>query len=292
MLPSAAELEYFLELCNSLNISRASERLGISQPSLSLAIKRLEQSVGTLLFVRHKHGVTLTQAGKQLVLHTRQLMQFWEKTKSEALASQHKIQGYFTLGCASTIAIYLVSELLPDLLETHPKLEIHLRHDISRKITESVINLSTDIGIVVNPLKHPDLIIRKLCNDEVTFWVGEGQRSIQDIHARQALILCDPDLTQSQSLIKKMKQAGIKSERILTTNSLEVVASLTAKGCGIGILPTRVAQAMYPDTLTRIPDAPVYSDEVCIIYRNENRQVQAVQAVVSAIKNSMVANPS
>jgi len=61
MLPSAAELEYFLEVANTLNLSRASERLGLSQPSLSLAIKRLELSIGTQLFIRHKQGVTLTQ---------------------------------------------------------------------------------------------------------------------------------------------------------------------------------------------------------------------------------------
>src|SRR3990167_8816805 len=108
MLPSAAELEYFLEVSSTLNLSRASERLGISQPSLSLAVKRLEQSVGNSLFVRHKQGVTLTQAGKQLVLHARQLLQYWENTKSQALASQQEVQGYFTLGCHATIAIYML----------------------------------------------------------------------------------------------------------------------------------------------------------------------------------------
>lgn len=285
MLPSAAELEYFLEVANTLNLSRASERLGISQPSLSLAVKRLEQSVGTQLFVRHKHGVTLTQAGKQLLLHTRQLLQDWEHTRSQALASQQEVQGYFTLGCHSTIAIYMVSGFLADLLEKHPKLEIHLQHDISRKITEQVINLSIDIGIVVNPFKHPDLIIRKLCDDEVTFWVGNGARKIQDIHSTQAIILCEPDLTQTQSLLKKCKKTGIISERIMTMNSLEVVANLTANGCGIGILPTRVAKSMYPEKLKRVPKAPVYSDEVCLIYRNENRNVQAIQTIVNVIKD-------
>jgi len=112
--------------------------------------------------------VSLTQAGKQLLLHARQLLQYWEKTKSQALASQQVVQGYFTLGCHSTIAIYLASKFLPDLLESHPKLEIHLKNDLSRKITEQVINLSIDIGIVINPIKHPDLIIRKLGTDEVT----------------------------------------------------------------------------------------------------------------------------
>jgi len=285
MLPSAAELEYFLEVSNTLNLSRASERLGISQPSLSLAVKRLEQSVGTPLFIRHKQGVTLTPAGKQLVLHARQLLQYWENTKSQALASQQEVQGYFTLGCHSTIAIHTVSGFLADLLEKHPKLELHLKHDISRKITEQVINLSIDIGIVVNPLKHPDLIIRKLCEDEVTFWVGEGKREIQNIHSKQAIILCEPDLTQTQSLLKKCKKAGIGSERLMTMNSLEVIASLTTAGCGIGILPTRVVKSLYPDKLKRIPKAPVYSDEVCLVYRNENRNVEAIQVIVNIIKN-------
>lgn len=285
MLPSAAELEYFIEVSNTLNLSRASERLGVSQPSLSLAVKRLEQSVGTALFIRHKHGVTLTQAGKQLVLHAKQLLQYWENSKSQALASQQEVRGYFTLGCHSTIAIYMVSGFLADLLERHPKLEVHLKHDISRRITEQVINLSIDIGIVVNPFKHPDLIIRKLCDDEVTFWVGEGTREIQDIHSKQAIILCEPDMTQTQPLLKKSKQAGVISERIITMNSLEVVASLTANGCGIGILPTRVANAMYPDKLKRVSKAPVYSDEVCLIYRNENRNVQAIQTIANSIKN-------
>lgn len=285
MLPSAAELNYFLEVSSSLNLSRASERLGISQPSLSMAIKRLEQSVGTVLFIRHKHGVSLTQAGKQLVLHARQLLSFWEKTKAKTLASQQEVQGYFTLGCASTIAHYLVSGFLPDLLEIHPKLELHLTHDISRKITEKVINLSIDIGLVVNPFKHPDLIIRKLCNDEVGFWVGEGVRKIQDRHSKHAVVLCDPDLMQTQVLLKRMKQTGFIYERMLTMNSLEVVASLTARGCGIGILPTRVANVLCQNQLRRIPDTPVYADEICLIYRNENRNVQAIQTITETIKS-------
>lgn len=144
--------------------------------------------------------------------------------------------------------------------------------------------MSVDIGIVVNPIKHPDLIIIKLCEDEVTFWVGQGNREIQDIHSAHAIILCEPDLTQTQSLLKKAKKSGIVSERIMTMNSLDVVANLTAHGCGIGIIPTRVAKALYHDKLKRVRNAPVYSDEVCLIYRNENRDVLAIQAIVNKIK--------
>lgn len=284
MLPSAAELKYFLEVSGTLNLSRASERLGISQPSLSLAIQRLERCIGTPLLVRHKQGVTLTQGGKQLALHARQLLQYWEKTKSQALASEQTVQGCFTLGCHSTIALHILSGFMPDLLEDYPKLQIQLKHDISRKITEQVINLSVDIGIVVNPLKHPDLVITKLCEDEVGFWVGEGERDIQNIYADSAVILCEPDLTQTQSLLKKCKASGVVSERMMTMNSLEVVATLAASGCGIAILPSRVAKAMYPKKLKRVPKLPVYSDEVCLVYRHEHRQVEAIRVMIERIK--------
>lgn len=285
MPPSATELKYFLEVCTTLNLSRASERLGMSQPSLSLAIKRLEQMVGALLFIRHKQGVSLTQAGKQLAVHARQLLQSWEDIKSKALASENEIQGCFTLGCHSTIAIYMVSGFLANMLEKHPKLEVHLKHDISRRITEQVINLSIDIGIVVNPIKHPDLVIRKLCDDEVTFWVGDGSRKTQNAHSEDAIILCNPDLLQTQSLLKKCPKAGIISKHTMTMNSLEVIASLTANGCGIGILPARVAMSMYPNKLKRISKAPIYYDEICLVYRNENRSVRAIQTITGTIKD-------
>lgn len=290
MLPSAVEIEYFLEVAHVLNLSRASERLGISQPSLSLAIKRLEKTISAPLFIRHKNGVTLTQTGKQLLTHARQLLQYWKDTKTQALASHHDVQGYYTLGCHPSIAIYLVSQFLAELLESHPKLELHLQHDISRKITEQIINLSIDIGLVINPIKHPDLVIQKIANDEITFWTSSGNKKIQDIHSNQAVILCDPSLTQTQSLLSKCKKAGISPSRIMTINNLEVIASLTANGCGIGILPTRVATTMYPDKLKKIPKMPIYNDSLCIIYRHENRNLLAIQAVISAIKTHFKKN--
>ncbi len=226
----------------------------------------------------------MTQAGKQLLLHARQLLQDWENTRSKVLASHQEVQGCFTIGCHSTMAIHTVSEFLPTLLEENPKLEIQLQHDLSRKIMEQVIGLSIDIGIVANPLKHPDLIIVKLCDDEVTFWVGPGERKIQNLHSKEAIILCDPDLTQTQSLMKMTNKINMGYSRIIKMNSLEVVASLTEKGCGIGLLPARVVQLMSPKKLKRIPNAPVYHDKLCLIYRNENRDIYAIQAIIDAVK--------
>ena len=283
MTPSPADLTYFVEVANVLNLSRAAELLGISQPSLTLAMQRLEDSVGTILLVRHKRGVSLTKAGKQLLAHTRQLLQQWDTIKSQTLASVHDVQGSFTIGCHSSVALCIAPRFLAALMEKYPKLEIQLLHDVSRKITEQVLNLTIDIGIVVNPVKHLDLIIKHLDDDEVTLWRSQSPNNIQDLNSGEAILLCDPDLLQTQAILKKLKKEGINYARIITSTNLEVIAELTRSGCGVGILPANVAR---PRNLVKIPRAPVNQDEICLLYRGENRDVKAMQVITEAIKSA------
>ena len=151
MLPSASELTYFMEAAAAQNLSRAAERLGITQPSLTLAIQRLEQSVGTQLLIRSKKGVTLTHAGRQLLAHSRELLQSWESVRAHALASHDQVQGTYVLGCHASVALYALPKFLPQLLDEHPKLEIRLLHDLSRKVTDSVIRMEADVALAINP---------------------------------------------------------------------------------------------------------------------------------------------
>lgn len=284
MLASPHDLSYFLELSSTLNFSRASERIGISQPSLSVAIKRLEQGIGTELFIRSKNGVTLTQAGKRLLSHTKQLMQLWESVKTESLASHFEVQGRFTFGCHPSVALHILPAFLPSLLQRYPKLEIQLQHDLSRKMLEGIINLSIDIGIVVNPIRHPDLVIHKLYTDKVTFWQSAKQNVSEQ--NRQQTIICDPNMAQTEWLLKKISKAT--TPRLITSSSLEVIASLTANQSGIGILPTSVANFLYPKKLIPISNMPSYQDEICLVYRHENRHIKAIQVIIEAVKSTIV----
>jgi DNA-binding transcriptional LysR family regulator len=279
MIPSSNQLLYFLELSKTLHFSRASERIGISQPSLSAAIKELEFTIGTELFIRDKHKVTLTQAGKNLISHANQLLEFWTSTKANCLASEHEAQGNITLGCHPTVALSFLPGFLPNLLSKYPKLEIQLKHDLSRKVLEGVINLTIDVGIVVNPVKHPDLIIRKLAQDEIACW-----RSISSKKTDKETIICDPDLLQTQWLLKKIHKNGTDYHRIISSTNLEVIASLTAAGTGIGIFPACIATNLYPGKLNRVPGMPVYQDEICLVYRHENRNNKAIQVLIESIK--------
>lgn len=284
MIGSPSDLIYFIEVCSTLNFSRTATRIGISQPSLSVAIKRLENAIGTELFIRGKTGVTLTKAGKRLLSHSKQLIQLWDSVKSESLASHYEIQGKFILGAHPSVALYNLSNFLPKLLMNYPKLEIQLEHDSSRNISEGVINLSIDIGLIVNPIKHPDLIIHKLYDNKMTFWYAAEKNILQQIDSGEAVLIYDPDLAQTQWLLKQIHRKGIKFKREITSNNLEVITNLTANGCGIGIIPSKVALTAHPKKLTLVPNMPFYHDEICLVYRHENRNIKAMQAIISSIK--------
>lgn len=282
-MPSPTDLKYFIEIANCLNISRAAKSLGISQPSLTLAMRRLEDAIGAIVFIRHKRGVTLTPTGKHLLTYARQLLQQWEAIKTEALAATQEIEGCFTLGCHVSVACYMLPHFLGELLKPYPKLELKLKHDLSRKITEDIIDLKVDIGLVVNPIKYPNLVIKKLFDDEITLWHSPITHAIQDIHSGQAILLCDPDLVQTQFILKNLKKAGISYQRLIATGSLEVIAELTAQGNGVGILPARVAANRQ---LIPIANAPSYADEVCLLYRGENRHIKAIELISATIQKA------
>lgn len=285
MIPSPSDILYFLEVASTQNVSRAAERLGVSQPALSLSIKRLEASVGTALLSRSRRGVSLTQAGKQFLSQSRRLLESWENIKARTLSSVSDVRGYYTIGVHPSVALHSVAGFLPGLVEKHPGLEVGFHHGLSRKIVESVISLKTDLGIVVNPVRHPDLVVHPLCRDTVTLWVAEkGNGAAQDIESGNAVLICDPGLAQTQSLMRQFRKKRITFARTITSESLELVADLAAAGCGAGVLPAQVA-ARAKKKLKPVPQAPVFHDEHCLVFRVENKNVKSIRILSKAVRD-------
>src|SRR5437868_4279071 len=95
---SANEIRVFLEIAFTQNISRAAERLGSSQPALSLIVKRLEDYFGARLFLRTKHGVELTKAGAKLVAESKKILRDLDGLRDSVLKQETGLQGLYTIG--------------------------------------------------------------------------------------------------------------------------------------------------------------------------------------------------
>ncbi|WP_372366234.1 LysR family transcriptional regulator [Candidatus Uabimicrobium sp. HlEnr_7] len=280
MLPSPAEIEYFLEISKTLNLSRASERLGITQPTLSMSVKRLEQNIGAKLLIRSKSGVQLTKFGQRFVGSAQAMIEEWEKLRAIALSEKDEVQGQYTIGSHPSVALYSLSHFLPKLLHDYPKLHIELVHDISRHITEKVISYKIDFGIVINPISHPDLVIIKLAHDCVTLWTTKHNRNLNTL-------ICDQNLLQTQDLSKQIRGSDWEFERIIHCSDLQVITDLVESGGGVGIIPTRVAEKAKG--LKRYgKNPPVYEDVVTLVYRYDAQNSLAAKTIITAIKNIFI----
>jgi DNA-binding transcriptional LysR family regulator len=297
-----SDLRYFMETARTLNISRAAERLNVGQPTLSQALQRLERTLGVQLFDRFKTGVQLTVPGHKLLEESRALLEGWEKLKQSVVETEHEISGRYSLGCHTAVALYALPKFLPKLLAEHPGLEVSLRHGLSREVLESVVSFRTDFGLVMNPVRHLDLVIRQVCEDRVSFWTSKKARYAADL---QDTVIYDPALAQAQTLIGKAGNAGrtgkeklVKSSpakpnkrpfsrpftRHIHSSSLEVIAALTEAGCGVGILPQRVAR--LHTELQLLPGSPSFEDKLCLVYRADRHLTQAAKTVISSILNA------
>lgn len=288
-LPSPNDVLYFVEVANTLNISRAAERLGITQPSLTQALNRLEHEIGVPLLFRSKKGVSLTPAGKRMLFESQTLIMQWGKIREQALASIEQVQGSYKFGCHPSVGIYSLPEVMKQLLLNYPKLEIHLSHMISRQVFEAVVSLELDIALVINPPEHPDLIIKKLCRDEMGFWVRKDFESpsgseLQNPKSDKSVLIYDPNLTQVQDLLKKVKKMDAVFHRRIHSSNLEFICSLVLAGVGVGILPGRVAKAIGKDELKPLsPPWPKFADELALVYRMEHKNIQSIKVIVQAL---------
>ena len=143
MLPNFQDLRSFLEVSSTKNLSRAAERLGMTQPALSQAMKRLEICLDSDLLIRSKTGVQLTRAGKKLSLESRALLQSWEQMVQETSKEQQILKGKYTLGIHASVAIYTVQDFLPQLLTKYKDLQLDLSHDLSRRFPKRLLVLKS-----------------------------------------------------------------------------------------------------------------------------------------------------
>lgn len=275
-------LESFIEVVKTGALSRAAERLGVSQPALSLSIKRLEKEVGTSLLHRYKTGVEPTVAGKKFFASSQSLLEQWDELKFSVHQAEIEIEGQFTLGCHPAVALYHLPKCLGEFLVANPKLSLKFVHGLSREINEAIISMKVDIGVVVNPVKHQDLIIIPLHQDEVGFW--HHPEYLFDKH--EITLLADSNLVQAKSLIRGLEKKGFMISRVIECQTLELLYQLAMQKVGVAILPKTIALSQKVMPLVSFSKSLVYHDEICLVFRHERRRVKAVQALIDCLKSS------
>lgn len=269
-------LKYFKIVAQLGNMSRAAQELHVSQPTLTVTIKKLEDELGVSLFERSKKGVVLTPAGMDTVRYADTLLQTWEELKKSSLSAENEVKGLLQLGAHPSVARYTLPYFLPSLMKKHPDFRINLHHDLSRNILNMVVEHRCDVGLVINPEPHADLVIKDLLQDEVRVWKKKGSKN-------HDILIVDENLFQTQTLLERLKKKGLHYPRQIRSANLEVVASLLDSGMGHAILPERVARQSGISIEEAHPEIPAFKDTLSLVYRPNFRKTALGKAFIDAV---------
>lgn len=172
--PTLRQLEYVLALAEHRNFRRAAEACYVTQPTLSVQLKALEESLGVLLFERDKRRVLPTAAGRELAGRAAEILRAVDDLVDAAAALEAPLSGELKLGVIPTIAPYLLPGALPRLRERYPELRLFVREDPTERLLEGLARGELDGLLLAREAPLGDIALLDLFHDPFLLAVSEG----------------------------------------------------------------------------------------------------------------------
>ncbi len=290
------QLRYLLAIAQAGSLSAAAKKLRVSQPTLTVAMRRLEEELGSTLLTRDHRGVSLTSTGEALRVHAEQAVSLLESATLQVRELERSLEGSFILGCHESLGAYFLPGFLSEFLTTETRIDLSLWNGTSALVQQSVLERRIHFGLVVNPRPVADLVIVPLFHDAVDLLIsshhGKAEASplsgLSFVEAQQRLaeqpLVFAGRVSQCVELIERLTALGIRPPRLLSCGDLELVKSIALHGVGTALLPRRVAAYGQAHKLQRLhPDLPCFPDTICLLFRSDLHRTRGALRVKDAL---------
>jgi LysR family hydrogen peroxide-inducible transcriptional activator len=235
------QLGYFDALARHSHFGRAAAACAISQPALSMQIKELEESLGTVLIERGARQARLTKFGEEAALRVRDILRSVDELSDFARASRDRLAGRLRIGMIPTIAPYLLPAVIGGLARMHPELDIHVREALTSKLIQGLAEGRLDTAIVALPVSEPSLAEVALFAE--TFLLvrpGKDARtpvpSSETLREMRLLLLEEGHCFREQALSFCNMQSPLPRE-VLDASSLSTLVQMVRAGMGVTLIP-------------------------------------------------------
>lgn len=245
-----SHLEAFVAVAKSLSFTKAAKQLHISQPALSNQIKLLEQSLEVPLFVRDRHSVALSAAGKELLDDAESLLADAEKFRQRARRTAGGARGVLRVGFVASATMDIVPRLTVALRKHFPEVSLQLKNIPSVAQIEQLKHCALDAGIVRLPLHESDIDVIPLHSEPFAI-VFSKQHSLRARKVVTVRDLADESFIayteqQAPAFFQQWtgicRRAGFTPRIVQEVAEMETALALIAAGVGVGILPEGLAK--------------------------------------------------
>lgn len=247
------QLRYFVALAETRNFHRAAERLNMSQPPLTVAIRKLETELGAALFVRETRGVSLTPAGNAALSLARQTLAQADRFREAVREGATGERGRLRVGFVGSATFELLPRIIPEFRRRYPLVELVLQEAASATIADRLIADELDIGLVRLPLLDAVAIDTTVIDrDELHAVLPENSPFAKAGTVELADLAKEPFVLQSRiSVLHSITLSACQKEGFVPivaqeAEQLSAILSLVRSGLGVALVPARVAHAMPP----------------------------------------------
>ncbi len=236
------ELRYIVVLADELNIGRAATRCHVSQPALSIALRKLEDELGLVLFERTKNKMSVSDAGLAIVAQARLALNTLADIKALADAGRDQRSGPIRLGTLTTLGPYMLPQLLAYTGQQFPAMPVHVQEDNLQALRLRLRQGLVDAILVSLPFSEPETVVQPLFDEPLWALVPLGhplaRRAVLEVHdlaAQPLLLMAQGHCLREQVLALCPWVKG--QQEVAVANSLEMLRYLVAAGQGVAVVP-------------------------------------------------------
>ncbi|OKL35299.1 LysR family transcriptional regulator [Domibacillus mangrovi] len=287
------QLEYFYAVCLELHFTRAAEKVGISQPSLSQQIRLLEHEIGTPLFDRIGKKTALTEAGKLLLKYTRNIFHELDQAKTSIDELTGLQRGTICIGTLLTAEYYLIPPALLSFHRLYPSVKVSVLGLRTGDIQKQLLENKLDLGIVFLPMKGDELETISLYTEEMAFAVPIGHplenQDMLDIEVLQTTpsILLPEQYFIRQLINNACKDLGFIPEPVFEITTMQSLINMVIEGVGVTILPKPYLEYLNHPYIKIIPILnDGFARDVGIIYRKDKYLSAATRIFINALRDA------
>ncbi|MDO4905079.1 MAG: LysR substrate-binding domain-containing protein [Lautropia sp.] len=295
------ELKYIVAVARERHFGRAAEACFVSQPTLSVAIKKLEDELEVQIFERGNTEVTITPLGERIVEQAQRVLE--ESATIREIAKQGKDPriGALRLGVIHTIGPYLLPRLVPAMLKEAPEMPLLLHEGMTAKLLEQLKLGDIDVALVAEPMAIPGFMTWPVYNEPFVVavpvshpWARRPSVDATELKEQTMLLLGTGHCFRDQVLqvcpeLSRYSQASAGIQKTFEGSSLETIRHMVASGIGITVLPwTAMPAGIEPGIEGRNSDGMLSYvpfektpplRQVILVWRKSFGRVEAVEVL-------------
>ncbi|MBY5958782.1 LysR family transcriptional regulator [Membranicola marinus] len=294
---SFVQLEYIIALDTYGNFKKASEHCYVTQPTLSMQIKKMEEELGVILFDRSKKPVVSTEIGRAVIAQARTILTERDKLGELVDVHQNEIQGELHLGIIPSISPYLLPLFIMELHQKYPRISIHIHEMLTEELITALRKETLDVGILVTPIDAKQIMTHPIYYEDIALYVSpdhpffnEVKVSIQALDGDEMWMLREGHCFRNQSLNLCQNQSRRSDERRFSfeTSSIETLIKMVDLQGGYTLIPEMVIGNISPEKRGQVKwiEGPSQMREVSIAtFRNfaKQRLVKVLEETIRSV---------